>query len=106
MKSSFPIRAVLVGLSWIIFQSATASYIHGNSLGQLIANHLPLGGLFFLTLLVLIVNPLIHKINALMIFSVSELVIIWIICCPWRPVKIFIRLFISFYRCISHLSHN
>ena len=78
MKSSFPIRAVLVGLSWIIFQSATASYIHGNSLGQLIANHLPLGGLFFLTLLVLIVNPLIHKINALMIFSVSELVIIWI----------------------------
>ena len=78
MRSSFPIRAVLVGLSWIIFQSATASYIHGNSLGQLIANHLPLGGLFFLTLLVLIVNPLIHKINALMIFSVSELVIIWI----------------------------
>ena len=78
MKSSFPIRAVLVGLAWIIFQSATASYIHGNSLGQLIANHLPLGGLFFLTLLVLIVNPLIHKINALMVFSVSELVIIWI----------------------------
>ena len=46
MKSTFPIRAVLVGLAWIIFQSATASYIHGNSLGQLIANHLPLGGLF------------------------------------------------------------
>ena len=63
---------------WVIFQSAVAGYIHGNSIGQLIANHLPLGGLFFLTLLVLVINPLIHKTQVVTTFSEAELVIIWI----------------------------
>ena len=43
-------RAILIALIWIIFQSATGGYIHGNSLGQMVANHMPLGGLFFLIL--------------------------------------------------------
>ena len=63
---------------WVIFQSAVAGYIHGNSIGQLIANHLPLGGLFFLTLLVLVINPLIQKTQVVTTFSEAELVIIWI----------------------------
>ena len=70
-------RAIIVSLIWVIFQSATASYIHGNSIGQLIANHLPLGGLFFLTVLVLVVNPILRTIDDRSGFSVSELVIIW-----------------------------
>ena len=70
-------RAIIVGLVWVVFQSATASYIHGNSIGQLIANHLPLGGLFFLIVLVLIVNPILRMINDQSGFSVSELVVIW-----------------------------
>ncbi|MBB14097.1 hypothetical protein CMK22_02440 [Candidatus Poribacteria bacterium] len=70
-------RAIIVGLVWVVFQSATASYIHGNSIGQLIANHLPLGGLFFLIVLVLIVNPILRVINDKSGFSVSELVVIW-----------------------------
>ena len=70
-------RAIIVGLVWVVFQSATASYIHGNSIGQLIANHLPLGGLFFLTVLVLVVNPILRTIDDQSGFSVSELVIIW-----------------------------
>lgn len=70
-------RAIIVSLVWVVFQSATASYIHGNSIGQLIANHLPLGGLFFLTVLVLVVNPILRTIDDQSGFSVSELVIIW-----------------------------
>ena len=71
-------RAIIVGLVWVVFQSGTASYIHGNSIGQLIANHLPLGGLFFLIVLVLIVNPILRVIDNQSGFSVSELVIIWV----------------------------
>jgi len=73
-----PLRAILVALIWIIFQSATASYIHGNSIGQLIANHLPLGGLFYLTLLIFLLNPILHRIRSGLEFSPSELVLIWV----------------------------
>jgi len=72
------LRATLVALIWIIFQSATASYIHGNSIGQLIANHLPLGGLFFLILLIFLLNPLLHRIRSGLEFSPSELVVVWV----------------------------
>ena len=72
------LRAIIVGLVWVVFQSATAAYIHGNSIGQLIANHLPLGGLFFLIVLVLVVNPILRLIDNQSGFSVSELVIIWV----------------------------
>ena len=72
------IRAIPVALSWIVFQSATASYIHGNSLGQLIANHLPLGGLFFLTVVVFFVNPLLSGIRRGLEFSGAELAMMWV----------------------------
>jgi hypothetical protein len=71
-------RAIPVALSWIVFQSATASYIHGNSIGQLIANHLPLGGVFFLTVLVFFLNPMLHRIRRGVEFSAAELVVIWV----------------------------
>jgi len=73
-----PLRAIFVALIWIIFQSATASYIHGNNIGQLIANHLPLGGLFYLTLLIFLLNPVLHRIRNGLEFSPSELVLIWV----------------------------
>ena len=77
-NSRLSFRAVLIGLLWVVFQSAVAGYIHGNSIGQLIANHLPLGGLFLLTMLVLVINPLIHQIKGTTPFSEAELVLIWI----------------------------
>ena len=67
-----------MALSWIVFQSATDGYIHGNSLGQMVANHMPLGGLFFLILLVFLVNPILKKLSKGLEFSTPELAIIWI----------------------------
>ena len=54
------IRIIIVALVWIAFQSAIGGYIHGNSLGQIIANHMPLGGFFFLIVLVFVANNVIH----------------------------------------------
>jgi hypothetical protein len=62
----------------IIFLSATGGYIHGNSLGQMVANHMPLGGLFFLILLIFLVNPILKKFGKGAEFSASELALIWI----------------------------
>lgn len=71
-------RIIFVALVWIIFQSATGGYIHGNSLGQMVANHMPLGGLFFLILLIFAVNPILRKLGQGLEFSSSELAVIWI----------------------------
>ncbi|MFQ6039953.1 MAG: DUF6785 family protein [Candidatus Poribacteria bacterium] len=80
------LRAVFIALIWIAFQSATGGYIHGNSLGQMVANHMPLGGLFFLIILVFLVNPFLRKLSKGfapgrsegMAFSAAELALIWI----------------------------
>jgi len=72
------LRTIPVALVWIIFQSATGGYIHGNSLGQMVANHMPLGGLFFLILLIFLVNPLLKKSGTGLEFSTQELALIWI----------------------------
>lgn len=72
------LRTIPVALFWIIIQSATGAYIHGNSLGQMVANHMPLGGLFFLILLIFLVNPFLRKIAKGAEFSTPELALIWI----------------------------
>lgn len=72
------IRAIFVALVWISFQSAIGGYIHGNSLGQIIANHMPLGGFFFLIVLIFCINPILRKSGKDLEFSVSELAIVWI----------------------------
>ena len=69
-------RVTIIALFWVCIQSALGGYIHGNSLGQIIANHMPLGGFFFLILL-LSLNPLVKKLKGSE-FSPSELAIIWI----------------------------
>ena len=79
-KTQQPIRyfrVIFVALIWIIFQSAIAGYVHGNSLGQLVANYMPLGGVFFLIILVFLVNPVLKNVVKVG-FSVSELALIFI----------------------------
>jgi len=72
------IRIIIVALIWIAFQSAIGGYIHGNSLGQIIANHMPLGGFFFLIILVFVVNPMMRGLAKGTEFSPKELAIMWI----------------------------
>lgn len=72
------IRVILVALIWIAFQSSIAGYVHGNSLGQIVANYMPLGGLFFLIILVFLINPLLKKSIKDSEFSSSELALIFI----------------------------
>ena len=72
------LRVIPVALIWIAFQSAIAGYIHGNSLGQIIANYMPLSGLFFLIILVFLVNPFLKRAVKGSEFSVSELALIFI----------------------------
>jgi len=72
------LRTILVTLFWIAFQSAIGGYVHGNSLGQMIANHMPLSGFFFLIILVFAVNPILKKIAKGLEFSTTELAIVWI----------------------------
>ena len=70
-------RVIFVALIWITFQSAIAGYVHGNSLGQIVANYMPLGGVFFLIILVFLVNPFLKNVVK-GVFSVSELALIFI----------------------------
>lgn len=70
---------ITVALLWIAFQSAIGGYIHGNSLGQIVANHMPLGGFFFfLITLIFIINPLINWLRNQIGLSASEIALIWI----------------------------
>jgi hypothetical protein len=71
-------RTIIIAFICIILLSATGGYIHGNSLGQMVANHMPLGGLFFLIILVFILNPFLKKLGRKAGLSTSELALIWI----------------------------
>jgi len=51
--------------------------MHGNSIGQMIANHLPMGGLFFLLLLVLVINPILARFSPKLPYSTTELALAW-----------------------------
>jgi hypothetical protein len=70
--------SISIALIWIAIQSAIGGYIHGNSLGQIVANHLPLGGFFFLILLIFLFNPILSKLNSRLKLTPSELALIWI----------------------------
>lgn len=72
------LRVIPVALVWIAFQSAIAAYVHGNTLGQIVANYMPLGGIFYLIILVFLVNPLLKSAGPEAAFSVSELALIFI----------------------------
>ncbi len=70
-------RAVPIALLWVAVQSATGGYMHGASLGQLIANHLPMGSVFFLVILVFAVNPLLTLMSPRLRLTTVELTIVW-----------------------------
>lgn len=70
-------RAIPVALLWIAVQSAIGGYMHGASIGQLIANHLPMGGVFFLLILVFVVNPLLTWASPRLRLTTPELTAVW-----------------------------
>ncbi|MBM3215190.1 hypothetical protein FJZ36_09785 [Candidatus Poribacteria bacterium] len=71
-------RIVPLSLLWIALQSAIGGYMHGNSIGQLIANHLPMGSVFFLVVVVFAVNPILRTISPRLPFGTVELTIAWV----------------------------
>lgn len=70
-------RAVPLALLWIVLQSAVAGYMHGNSIGQMIANHLPMSAVLFLVLLVVAVNPLIARFAPRQRYTTVEVAVAW-----------------------------
>jgi hypothetical protein len=70
-------RAVPLALLWIVVQSAVGGYMHGNSIGQMIANHLPMSAVFFLILLVVVVNPVLARFSPKLPYSTTELTVAW-----------------------------
>ena len=70
-------RAIPIALLWIAVQSAVGGYMHGATIGQLIANHLPLGSVFFLLTLVFLVNPVLVWISPRLRLTTTELTAVW-----------------------------
>ena len=75
-------RAIPIALSWIAVQSA----IGGASIGQLIANPLPLGSVFFLLTLVFLVNPLLVRLSPRLRLTTTELTVVWAMVCAASAV--------------------
>ncbi|MAF10024.1 hypothetical protein CMK11_06185, partial [Candidatus Poribacteria bacterium] len=70
-------RAIPIALLWIAVQSAVGGYMHGSTIGQLIANHLPLGSVFLLLTLVFLVNPALVWISPRLHLTTTELTAVW-----------------------------
>ena len=58
-------------------QTCLYGYIHLNGLGQFIANHLPVGSVFFLALLSFLINPCLAQFGKTAHFSTAELTLCW-----------------------------
>jgi hypothetical protein len=71
------LQVVPLALLWVAAQSALYGYIHVNGLGQFIANHLPVGSVFFLVFLVLIINPILSRFGREAAFTAEELTLVW-----------------------------
>ncbi|MFQ6041820.1 MAG: DUF6785 family protein [Candidatus Poribacteria bacterium] len=73
------LRAILIGITWVIIQSIVAPYnnyyIRGSSLS---GNHFPVTSVFILTLLCLVVNVIIKKVKPGRELSAKELATVWI----------------------------
>ena len=70
-------RILPITLTWIILQTCLYGYIHLNGFGQFIANHLPVGSVFFLALLSFVVNPCLAQFGKCSHFSTAELTLSW-----------------------------
>jgi len=71
------LRIIPLALLWVAIQSALYGYIHVNGLGQFIANHLPVGSVFFLVVLVFVFNPILSRLGPNATFTTSELTVAW-----------------------------
>ena len=73
------IRAIFIGIIWVIVQSIIAPYnnyyIRGSSLS---GNHFPVTSVFILTVLCLVVNVIIKKVKPGRELSAKELATVWI----------------------------
>lgn len=70
-------RGVPFALLWIVVQSAAGGYMHGTSVGQLIANHLPMGSVFFMLVMVFLINPILRRLSPRLPLTTAELTIAW-----------------------------
>ena len=73
------VRTILIGLALVIVQTAITPYndyyLQGTDIS---GNHFPLGAVFTLIVLTLIVNPVLQKILPRAVLSPAELMVIWV----------------------------
>ena len=73
------VRAILIGLTLVILQTAITPYNDYYLQGTDIAgNHFPLGAVFILIFLTLFVNPILKKVLPRAILNPKELIVIWV----------------------------
>ena len=91
-KIIFLSLAVVVLLSWAV--PYNDYYLNGT---YLTGNHLPLGAVFLLTILILLINPTIGRLSSHLRFNVGELVVVWsvMIVCSGIPSSGLSRYFYS-----------
>ena len=73
------VRAFLIGLALVILQTAITPYndyyLQGTDIS---GNHFPLGAVFTLIFLTLIVNPILKKTFPRAVLNPSELIVVWV----------------------------
>ena len=72
-------RAVLIGLTLVILQTAITPYndyyLQGTDIG---GNHFPLGAVFTLIFLTFVVNPILKKAFPRAVLNPAELMVVWV----------------------------
>ena len=63
---------------WIALQTGLYGYIHLNGFGQFIANHLPVGSVFCLTIFAFLLNPILSRFGPVASFNTAELTLCWV----------------------------
>lgn len=73
------VRAIFIGIALVILQTAITPYNDYYLQGTDIAgNHFPLGAVFTLILLTLLINPILKKLLPKKVLSASEFIVIWV----------------------------
>ena len=84
------VRAILIGLALVIIQTAITPYNDYYLQGTDIAgNHFPLGTVFTLIFLTLVVNPILKKVLPRSVLNPAELMTVWVmmVVCSAIPSK-------------------
>ena len=73
------VRAILIGLALVIVQTAITPYndyyLQGTDIS---GNHFPLGAVFTLIFLTLVINPILKKVVPRAVLSPAELMVVWV----------------------------